>query len=116
MPLERTGALIAACGLDRFASIGAMSVSSISFFIVPNHCSARVARLSRLQPGSALLADLSFKRQSVPGSCHVNQDGLHSRIWRTLRHLPSRGGGAEAPRPAGCATRACLSRERKLRL
>jgi hypothetical protein len=42
-----------------------------------------------LQPGSALLADLGFKRQSVPSSCHVDQNGLHSRIWRTLRHLPT---------------------------
>jgi hypothetical protein len=41
------------------------------------------------QPGSALLADLGFKRQSVPSSCHVDQNGLHSRIWRTLRHLPT---------------------------
>jgi hypothetical protein len=34
-----------------------------------------------------LLADLGFERQPVPSSCHVNQDGLHSRIWRILRHL-----------------------------
>lgn len=41
------------------------------------------------QRSSPLLIDLGFNRQPVPSSCHVRQDGLHSRIWRALRHLPT---------------------------
>ena len=54
------------CGLDRFASIGAMSVSSISFFIVANHCSARVARLSRrsTSPSSSLIRSFALRSSS----------------------------------------------------
>ena len=35
------------------------------------------------------LADLCFDGEPVPSSCHVRQDGLHSKIWLALGHSPT---------------------------
>jgi hypothetical protein len=39
-----------------------------------------------------LVGVLGFNRQPVPHSCHVDQNGLNSRIWRAGRHLPAFNG------------------------
>jgi hypothetical protein len=39
-----------------------------------------------------LVGVLGFNRQPVPHSCHVDQNGLNSRIWRAVRHLPAFNG------------------------
>src|SRR5262245_57627600 len=50
-----------------------------------------MTRVARKAPATraCALTDFDFDRQPVPSSCHVDQNGLHSRIWRTLRHLPT---------------------------
>jgi hypothetical protein len=39
-----------------------------------------------------LLAQLAFERESRPCACHVGKNGVHSRIGRAARHLPTFSG------------------------